>query len=73
MKASADIFNLDQQFETGTRDSALFLRLLRAHDFASVELDETAPFPFPKNVESVFLRNYRVDHRDDEGTFFVPR
>lgn len=72
-KASVDVFNLNQQFATGTRDAAPFLRLLRAHDFASVELDETVPSPFPRNVESVFFRNYRIDHQDDEGIFFVPR
>jgi hypothetical protein len=71
--ATVDVFNLDQQFATGARDTAGFLRLLNARAFASVEFDETAPFPFPKDVERAFLRNYRVDHQDDEGAFFVPR
>ena len=72
-RASVDLFNLNQQFATGTRDPALFLRLLRSRVFASVELDETVPFPFPKDVKSVFFRSYRIDHQDDEGIFFVPR
>ncbi|HLX44368.1 MAG TPA: glycosyltransferase family 39 protein [Bryobacteraceae bacterium] len=71
--AAVDVFNLDQQFETGARDKAPFLRRLDAHEFASVELDETEPFPFSNDVEAVFLRNYRIDHRDDDGVFFVPR
>ena len=70
---TVDVFNLDQQFESGARDPAGFLRLLDVHEFASVELDETVPFPFAKDVESTFMRNYRVDHEDDEGTFLVPR
>jgi len=72
-RASIDVFNLNQQFATGTRDPAPFLRLLRSHVFASVELDETVPFPFPKDVKSVFFRSYRIDHQDDDGIFFVPR
>jgi hypothetical protein len=68
-----DVFNLDQQFETGTRDPKSFLRLIRSRYFLSVELDETTPFPFPENVERAFLQNYRLDRRNDDGVFFVPR
>jgi hypothetical protein len=68
-----DVFNLDQQFETGSRDPNTFLRLLRSRSFDSVELDETSPFPFPKRVENVFNQYYRIDHQNDEGIFFVPR
>ena len=71
--ASVDVFNLDQQFETGARDPASFLRLIRSRSFTSVELDEPTPFPFPRSVESVFLQNYRIDHQNDDGVFFVPR
>jgi hypothetical protein len=70
---SVDVFNLDQQFETGARDPGSFLRLIRSRYFKSVELDETTPFPFPKNVEKDFLQNYRIDHKNDDGVFFVPR
>ncbi len=72
-QASVDIFNLDQQFETGARDPKSFSQLIKSRYFRAVELDETVPFPFPKSVESALRRNYRVDHRDDEGIFFVPR
>lgn len=68
-----DIFNLDQQFETGARKPDPFLHLLRSHDFGSAELDETNPFPLPSAVKRVFFENYRVDHEDDAGTFFIPR
>jgi hypothetical protein len=72
-EAFVDVFNLDQQFETGARDPTPFLRLVRSRYFTSVELDETTPFPFPRSVESVFDQNYRIDHQNDEGIFFVPR
>jgi len=71
--ATVDVFNLDQQFQTGARSAGPFLRLIRFRVFGSVELDEVTPFPFPKAVETVFLQNYRIDHQDDEGIFFVPR
>lgn len=72
-KASVDVFNLEQQFEAGTRPTAPFLHLLQARAFTSVELDQMVPFPFSKDVQSVFLQKYRVDHSDDEGFFFVPK
>jgi hypothetical protein len=71
--ASVDVFNLNQQFETGMRDPTPLLKLIGSHYFHSVELDETSPFPLPKLVELEFERNYRLDHQDDEGVFFVPR
>lgn len=71
--ADVDVFNLDQQFETRARDPAPFLRRIGARDFASVELDETSPLPFPRSVARAFLGNYRLHHQDDEGAFFVPR
>jgi hypothetical protein len=70
---SVDVFNLNQQFETGVRYPTPLLKLIDSHYFHSVELDETSPFPFPKRVELEFERNYRLDHQDDEGLFFVPR
>jgi len=68
-----DVFNLDQQFRTGTRDPGPFLRLIEAHHYAAIELDETDPFPLPRIVQSALLYNYRIDHSDDEGIFLVAR
>lgn len=71
--ASVDVFNLEQQFEAGARPTAPFLHLLQEGAFTSVELDATVPFPFSRDVQSVFLQKYRVDHSDDDGIFFVPK
>jgi hypothetical protein len=68
-----DVFNLDQQFRTGTRDTGPFLRLIEGHHYAAMEFDETDPFPLPRTVQSAILYNYRIDRSDDEGTFLVPR
>jgi hypothetical protein len=71
--ASVDIFNLDQQLRAGGRDPAPFLSLLGARRFASIELDETDPFPLPRTVQSAILYNYRFDHSNGDGIFLVPR
>jgi hypothetical protein len=68
-----DVFNIDQQLRTSTRDPGPFLRLIGAHHFAAIELDETDPFPLPRTVQSAILYNYHIDHSDDEGTFLLPR
>jgi hypothetical protein len=68
-----DVFNLDQELRTGRRDPRPFLRLIGAHHFAAIELDETDPFPLPRTVQSAILYNYRIDHTNDEGTFLLPR
>lgn len=71
--AEVDVFNLDQQLATHSRNSGPFLRLVAARHFSAIELDETAPFPLPPDTEAAIRRAYRIDHTDDEGVFFVPR
>jgi hypothetical protein len=71
--AEVDVFNLDQQLVTGARVAAPFIRLLGAHHFKAIELDETTPFPLPPDVQAAVYRYYRIDHTDDNGVFFVPR
>jgi hypothetical protein len=71
--AEVDVFNLDQQLVTGARNPAPFLRLFDARHFSAIELDETDPFPLPPEVQDAIRRNYRIDHSDDEGVFFVPK
>jgi hypothetical protein len=47
--------------------------LFDARHFSAIELDETDPFPLPPEVQDAIRRNYRIDHSDDEGVFFVPK
>ncbi|HTT84687.1 MAG TPA: hypothetical protein VMF67_14505 [Rhizomicrobium sp.] len=68
-----DVFNLDQQFAAGVRDPAPFLRLLDSHYFSAIELDETYPFPLPPAAKAAIYRNYRIDHTNDDGAFFLAR
>jgi hypothetical protein len=71
--APVDVFNLDQQLIAGARDPAPFLKLIETRHFSAIELDETTPFPLPPPEQTAILRNYRLDHTDDEGVFFLPR
>ncbi|HEY2446103.1 MAG TPA: hypothetical protein VGI20_10225 [Rhizomicrobium sp.] len=71
--AEVDVFNLDQQLAAHGRNAAPFLRLLDAHRFAAIELDEIKPFPLPPDMEAAIRRDYTIDHIDDEGVFLVPR
>ncbi|MGH6876438.1 MAG: glycosyltransferase family 39 protein [Rhizomicrobium sp.] len=68
-----DVFNFDQQLVARARDPAPFLRLIDSHHFTVMELDEITPFPLPPLVHTAMIRNYRVDHTDDEGVFYLPR
>lgn len=71
--ASVDVFNLDQQFRAGARNPGPFLHLLDARYFSAIELDETTPFPLTQPAKRAILRNYRIDHDDDEGVFLARR
>ena len=71
--AEVDTFNLDQQLVTHARKPAPFINLLDARHFSAIELDETDPFPLPPNVQDAIRRNYRIDHANDEGVFFLPK
>lgn len=71
--AEVDMFNFDQQLVTHARKPALFISLLDARHFSAIELDETNPFPLPANVQDAIRRNYRVDHANDDGVFFLPK
>ncbi|HWE07478.1 MAG TPA: hypothetical protein VG274_12260 [Rhizomicrobium sp.] len=71
--AEVDMFNLDQQFVTHARKPAPFISLLDARHFSAIELDETDPFPLPPGAQDAIRRNYRIDHVNDEGVFFLPK
>jgi hypothetical protein len=71
--AEVDVFNLNQQFETGARDERPFIGLLASHKFAAVQTETLSPFPLAAKIRDTLFENYRVEHSDDDGTFLVPR
>ena len=71
--AEADMFNLSEQFKTGTRSDDALAGLIRAHYFQIVQLDSLDAFPLGAKVHAAMNAAYRVDHIDDNGVFLVPR
>jgi len=71
--AEADMFNLSEQFKTGTRSDDVLTRLIRAHYFHVVQLDSLDAFPLGSKVKAAMEAAYRVDHIDDNGVFLVPK
>jgi hypothetical protein len=68
--AAVDVFNVGEAIKTGTRDPAPLAAMLTAHCFAVLQLqDLEALGPM---VRSAIAKNYRLDHRDDNGDFFTP-
>jgi hypothetical protein len=71
--AEADVFNLDQQLKTRTRNEEPFLATLAARKFAAIQLEAIVPFPLPASARNVMLANYRIVRSNDDGAFLVPR
>ncbi len=71
--ATVDVFNLGQQFATGTRSADELVRRIAAKRFAVIQFDPDSPAPLGPAVRQAMQRAYRIDHRDDLGTFYVPR
>lgn len=71
--AAVDVFNTGQEFATGTRNDAELVRMIEAHRFAALQFDTLSPFALGMNVRRTVLRAYRLDHRNDDGVFMIPR
>lgn len=68
-----DFFNTGEAFATGARrDTDLIHRIERA-DYAAIQFDPDSEDALGPNVRDAVLRYYRLDHRDDFGSFYVPR
>jgi hypothetical protein len=71
--ATADVFNLNQQFLTGARDDGPFVRMIEAHVFAVIQFDLPSPLPFRADAQAAIERNYKIDRTSDNGVFMVPK
>jgi hypothetical protein len=71
--AEVDVFNLGQAYATGARKDDALVALLRKRHFAVIELDADEDFPLTPRVHAALDADYRVDHANDEGTFYVRR
>jgi hypothetical protein len=68
-----DVFNVGQQIATARRSPAALTALLEARHFRALQFDTLEPFALGPAVRTALLRNYRIDHEDDNGVFFRPR
>ena len=69
--AEVDVFNVGEAIKAHARDPAPLTGMIAHHHFASLQLidmDGMGP-----GIRRAIEKNYRVDHRDDNGTFWVPR
>jgi len=71
--AEVDVFNVGQEFATGTRRDAQLDCMLEGHAFGAIEFDSLNPFSLTPRLRTALLHAYRVDHVDDGGVFLVPR
>jgi hypothetical protein len=68
--ATVDVFNIGEAIKTGARDPAPLVALIEARHFAVLQLED--PDALGPQVRATIARNYRADHADDNGTFFIP-
>jgi hypothetical protein len=69
--AEVDVFNVGEQIKTGARDPHALVRMIAAHQFAALQLqDMDALGP---QVGAAIRKYYRSDHSGDNGNFLVPR
>ncbi len=71
--AMVDVFNVGEELKTGARGDAQLVGTIAAHHFAVIQLDPDAPEPLGGAVSRAIDRHYRLDHADDNGSFYVPR
>ncbi len=68
--AEVDVFNIGEAIKTGARDPAPLVRLIEAHHFAVLQLDD--PDALGLQVKAAIARAYRADHSGDNGTLLIP-
>jgi hypothetical protein len=67
--AQVDVFNIGEQIKSGARDPSALARMINQKRFATLQLlDDAALGPL---VRQAIETNYRADHTDDNGTFWV--
>jgi len=68
--AEVDVFNVGEQIKTGTRSPASLTDMIGSHRFAVIQLQDLDVLG--PAVRNAIGKNYRLDHSDDNGTFFTP-
>jgi hypothetical protein len=71
-KNPVDVFNLGEAIITGNRSDMPLVELLESRHFRAVQFDSMDSFALGPNVRAALLKNYRIDHEDDNGVFLRP-
>ena len=69
-EAEIDAFNTGEQIKTGARDPAALVGMISEHRFAVVQLQDLDALG--PAIRKAVTRHYRLDHSDDNGSFFTP-
>lgn len=69
-QAEVDVFNIGEAIKTGARDPAPLASMIAHHHFSTLQMIDIAELG-PALRRSI-LKNYRVDHSDDNGVFLIP-
>ena len=71
--AGVDTFSMAEIFKRGIRRESELIILLDAHAFAGLQLTPHSALNYSPAVIAAVARNYRLDHEDRFGRFFVKR
>jgi len=72
-REEVDVFNLGQSYATNAQGDADLVLLLDRHYFLAIEFDSLENIARTSRVKLALLRDYRIDHADDNGVFLLPR
>lgn len=72
-EADVDVFNVEQQFLTGARNDASLMQQINRRTFSALQFESLSPFALTPHIRDAVIRNYRVDHTNDDGVFLLPR
>lgn len=72
-QAEVDVFSMGEEYRTGARTDNSLAALFDERHYAAIEFNSLTPFALTPHLYERLLRNYRVDHTDDDGVFLVPK
>jgi hypothetical protein len=72
-RAGVDVFNAGEAIRTGAMSDAPLVRAISKRRFSVIQFDADSSAPLGNAVDAAIRSNYRLDHQDDVGSFYVPR
>ncbi|HSZ74807.1 MAG TPA: 6-pyruvoyl-tetrahydropterin synthase-related protein [Rhizomicrobium sp.] len=72
-QAEVDVFNVGEQFATGARSDKVLTELIDQRYFRTLQFESLSSFALTPRIREAVVRNYRVDHTNDDGVFLISR